>query len=202
MNDSRFEFFFGKKRPLAVTFGATQSSSNTERMKKISFRTDILPLKNELYRLALRITLNHAEAEDIVQETMIKIWNRREQWDEIESIEAFCLTICRNMALDRQKRMDNQSATLDEGNDRADRSYTANPEEHAIDRDRVELVKRLIEKLPEKQRTCMQLRDIEGKAYREIAAILNITEQQVKVNIFRARQTVKQKYTESEQYGL
>ncbi|MBP3252466.1 MAG: sigma-70 family RNA polymerase sigma factor [Prevotella sp.] len=171
-------------------------------MKKISFRTDILPLKNELYRLALRITLNHAEAEDIVQETMIKIWNRREQWDEIESIEAFCLTICRNMALDRQKRMDNQSATLDEGNDRADRSYTANPEEHAIDRDRVELVKRLIEKLPEKQRTCMQLRDIEGKAYREIAAILNITEQQVKVNIFRARQTVKQKYTESEQYGL
>ena len=171
-------------------------------MKKISFRTDILPLKNELYRLALRITLNHAEAEDIVQETMIKIWNRREQWDEIESIEAFCLTICRNMALDRQKRMDNQSATLDEGNDRADRSYTANPEEHTIDRDRVELVKRLIEKLPEKQRTCMQLRDIEGKAYREIAAILNITEQQVKVNIFRARQTVKQKYTESEQYGL
>ena len=162
-------------------------------MKKISFRTDILPLKNELYRLALRITLNHAEAEDIVQETMIKIWNRREQWDEIESIEAFCLTICRNMALDRQKRMDNQSATLDEGNDRADRSYTANPEEHAIDRDRVELVKRLIEKLPEKQRTCMQLRDIEGKAYREIAAILNITEQQVKVNNFRARQTVNQK---------
>lgn len=158
--------------------------------------------RQELYRLALRITLNHAEAEDIVQETMIKIWNRREQWDEIESIEAFCLTICRNMALDRQKRMDNQSATLDEGNDRADRSYTANPEEHAIDRDRVELVKRLIEKLPEKQRTCMQLRDIEGKAYREIAAILNITEQQVKVNIFRARQTVKQKYTESEQYGL
>ncbi|MBQ9644778.1 MAG: sigma-70 family RNA polymerase sigma factor [Prevotella sp.] len=171
-------------------------------MKKISFRTDILPLKNELYRLALRITLNHAEAEDIVQETMIKIWNRREQWDEIESIEAFCLTICRNMALDRQKRMDNQSATLDEGHDRADRSYAANPEEHTIDRDRVELVKRLIEKLPEKQRTCMQLRDIEGKAYREIAAILNITEQQVKVNIFRARQTVKQKYTESEQYGL
>lgn len=171
-------------------------------MKKISFRTDILPLKNELYRLALRITLNHAEAEDVVQETMIKVWNRREQWDEIESIEAFCLTICRNMALDRLKRMDNQSATLDEGHDRADRSHTANPEERAIDRDRVELVKRLMEKLPEKQRTCMQLRDIEGKTYREIAAILNITEQQVKVNIFRARQTVKQKYTESEQYGL
>jgi RNA polymerase sigma-70 factor (ECF subfamily) len=39
----------------------------------------------------------------------------------------------------------------------------------------------------------MQLRDIEGKSYRDIATILGITEQQVKVNIFRARQTVKEK---------
>ena len=38
-------------------------------MKKVSFRNDVLPLKNELFRLALRITLNKAEAEDIVQDT-------------------------------------------------------------------------------------------------------------------------------------
>ncbi len=50
-------------------------------MKNISFRTDVLPLKNELFRLALRITLNRDDAEDVVQETMIKVWNRREQWD-------------------------------------------------------------------------------------------------------------------------
>ena len=73
-------------------------------MKTIDFRTDILPLKNELYRLALRITLNPAEAEDVVQDTMLKVWNRREQWAEIESIEAFCLTVCRNVALDKMKR--------------------------------------------------------------------------------------------------
>ena len=73
-------------------------------MKKICFRNDVLPLKNELFRLALRITLNHAEAEDVVQETMIKVWNRRDHWDEIESIEAFCLTICRNISLDKVKK--------------------------------------------------------------------------------------------------
>ena len=49
-------------------------------MKEISFRTDVLPLKNELFRLALRITLNRDDAEDVVQETMMKVWNRREQW--------------------------------------------------------------------------------------------------------------------------
>lgn len=171
-------------------------------MKEISFKTDVLPLKNELYRLALRITLNHAEAEDVVQETMLKVWNRREQWSQIESMEAFCLTICRNIALDRTKRMDNQSASLDENSDRPDSSYSANPETQTEQRDRLALVKRLMEQLPEKQRTCMQLRDIEGKAYKEIASVMGISEQQVKVNIFRARQTIKQKFLQNEQYGL
>ena len=171
-------------------------------MKKIDFRTDILPLKNELYRLALRIALNPAEAEDVVQETMIKVWNRREQWDEIESIEAFCLTICRNLALDKIKGADNQTATLDDSHEPPDHSYASNPEQQAVQRDRVELVKRLMDNLPEKQRSCMQLRDMEGKSYKEIAQVLGISEQQVKVNIFRARQTIKEKCIETEQYGL
>ena len=74
-------------------------------MKNISFRNDVLPLKNKLYRLALRITIDSAEAEDIVQETLIKVWNKREVWNEIESIEAFSLTICRNLALDAVKKL-------------------------------------------------------------------------------------------------
>ena len=172
-------------------------------MKKINFRNDILPLKNELYRLALRITLNPAEAEDVVQETMIKVWNRRDQWDEIESIEAFCLTICRNLALDKMRRMEGQNQSLDEGaHDTPDRSYSSNPEEQAMQRDRIALIRRLIESLPEKQRSVVQLRDFEGKSYKEIAAIMAISEEQVKVNIFRARQALRQKYLETEKYGL
>ncbi len=172
-------------------------------MKKISFRTDVLPLKNELFRLALRITLNREDAEDVVQETMIRVWNRRDQWEQIESIEAFCTTICRNLALDKTKRASNQDASLDnEGHDAPDHSYSANPEEQAVQRDRVERVRRLMDLLPEKQRTCMQLRDVEGKSYKEIAAVMDITEQQVKINIFRARQSIKQEYLKQEQYGL
>ena len=174
-------------------------------MKDISFfRTDILPLKNELFRLAQRITLNRADAEDVVQETMMKIWNRREQWSELDNIEAFCLTVCRNVALDKMKRADNQNASLEESGEfeHADRSYAANPEEQAVQRDRVELVRKLVSQLPEKQRTCMQLRDMEGKAYKDIAQVMGITEQQVKVNIFRARQTIKQRFLQIEQHGL
>jgi len=171
-------------------------------MKKISFRNDILPLKNELYRLALRITLNPAEAEDIVQETLIRVWNRRDKWDELESIEAFCLTICRNIALDKLKRAENQNQSLQNEHDTPDSSYASNPEEQALQRDRIQLLRRLIDSLPEKQRSCMQLRDFEGKSYKEIATILAISEEQVKVNIFRARQAVKQKFNKTENYGL
>ena len=105
-------------------------------MKNISFRTDVLPLKNELFRLALRITLNREEAEDVVQETMMKVWNRRDDWEKIESIEAFCLTICRNLAVDKTRRRvkDEGLRTADYGTrnteyDIADTSYASNPEE-------------------------------------------------------------------------
>ena len=167
------------------------------------FRSDVLPLKNELYRLALRITQNRHDAEDIVQETMLRVWGRREQWPEIESIEAFCLTICRNLALDKQKSMDRHTSTsLGIEYDRPDRSYNSNPEEQMVQRDRLQMVRRLMDTLPEKQRTCIQLRDVEGKAYKDIATIIGITEQQVKVNIFRARQAIKKKFTENDKYGL
>jgi RNA polymerase sigma factor (sigma-70 family) len=170
-------------------------------MKNISFRNDVLPLKNTLYRLALRITLNSAEAEDIVQDTLIKVWNRRDSWDQIESIEAFSLKICRNLSLDRIKKQDNQNSSLDDANvEKTDRS--SNPYELMIQRDRVELVRKLVDELPEKQRSCMQLRDFEGKPYKEIASILDITEEQVKINIFRARQTIKQRFQQLDNYGL
>ena len=133
---------------------------------------------------------------------MIKVWNRRDHWDEIESIEAFCLTICRNISLDKMKKAENQNQSLQEGHDAPDLSYTSNPEEQAMQRDRIQLIRQLINHLPEKQRSCMQLRDFEGKSYKEIAQVLGISEEQVKINIFRARQTIKQKFIETEDYGL
>ena len=159
----------------------------------LNFRTDILPLKDQLYRLALRITLNTAEAEDIVQETLIKVWNKRDSWDQIDNIEAFCFTVCRNLSLDSIKRHDNQNKTLDDkGSDQIDTSN--DPSRQTIVNDQMDMVRQIVDSLPEKQRSFIQLRDFEGKTYKDIALILGITEEQVKVNIFRARQAIKQRY--------
>lgn len=168
-------------------------------MNNVSFRNDVLPLKNELFRLALRITLDRADAEDVVQETMIKVWSKRDSWDDIDNVEAFAMTICRNLALDHAKRRENDNERLDADNVR-EPVAPSNPFEQAVNQDRVQIVRRIVDNLPEKQRSCIQLRDFEGKQYKEIATILAITEEQVKVNIFRARQTIKQKFLEAEAF--
>lgn len=171
-------------------------------MRKVSFRNDILPLKNVLYRLALRITMNKEEAEDVVQDTLMKVWDRRDSWQDIESIEAFSLTICRNVALDKVKRSSWSNESLDQVGVEPQASASATPYKRAEQRDMLDMVRRIVDSLPEKQKTCMQLRDFEGKTYKDIAQVMGISEEQVKVNIYRARQAVKQKFNENADYGL
>lgn len=169
-------------------------------MKEISFRNDILPLKDKLYRLALRITLDSAEAEDIVQDTMIRVWNKRDEWAQFNSIEAFCLTVARNLAIDRSQKSEAQNIELT--TETQEMSDGSTPERQLERSEQMDLVRKLINELPEKQRTIIHLRDIEEKSYKEIADVMQLTEDQVKVTLFRARQRIKAKYNEIQSYGL
>ena len=169
-------------------------------MQEISFRDDILPLKDKLFRLALRITFDRAEADDVVQDTMIRVWNKREEWTQFGSIEAYCLTVAKNLAIDRSQKKEAQNVELTP--EMEEESEISGPYDQLVNNERMSIIHRLINELPEKQRLIMQLRDIEGESYKEIAKILNLTEEQVKVNLFRARQKVKQRYLEIDEYGL
>ena len=169
-------------------------------MKKLSFRDDVLPLKGKIFRLALRITLSRAEAEDIVQDVLIKVWKRRDDLAEVDSIEAYSLTVCRNLSLDRLQRKENDNVNLDDAP--PTEADDAPPDLQMIRNERIYNIKRLIERLPIPQRAAMQLRDMEGKTYKEISAITGQTEEQVKVNIFRARQYIRKQIEKIENYGL
>lgn len=150
-----------------------------------------MPLKDKLFRLALRITFDRAEAEDVVQDTMIRVWNKREEWTQFGSIEAYCLTVAKNLAIDRSQKKEAQNVELTP--EMEEESEISGPYDQLVNNERMSIIHRLINELPEKQRLIMQLRDIEGESYKEIAKILNLTEEQVKVNLFRARQKVKQR---------
>lgn len=169
-------------------------------MKEIRFRDNILPLKDKLFRLALRITLNREEAEDIVQDTLLRVWEKRESWSQIESIEAYCTTICRNLALDRNSAARNSNLRLNEQMDTPPLSPT--PFEELNQREQLEMTQRLMDDLPELWRSIMLLRDVEGKRYDEIATILSISESQVKVYLHRARTRLREQIDKVEKYGL
>ena len=169
-------------------------------MQEISFRNDILPLKDKLFRLALRITLDRAEAEDVVQDTMIRVWNKRDEWSQFESVEAYCLIVAKNLAIDRSQKKEAQNVEI---TPEMEQEPDANsPYDQLVHDEKMNIINRLVNELPEKQRLIMQLRDIEGESYKKIATLLNLTEEQVKVNLFRARQKVKQRYLEIDEYGL
>ncbi len=189
-------------------------------MKEIDFRHDLLPLKDKLFRLALRITLDRPEAEDVVEDVLVKTWEMRNspEMQEIKNLESYCLTMTRNLALDRAAKKEAQNVSLDELTDAgqggtedegrpkivpfqiADTSVL--PDQRLEYEEKYQWVHDLFLQLPEKQRSVMQLRDIEEHSYQEVAEILQITESDVKVTLFRARQALKQLILSTKRNGL
>ena len=124
-------------------------------MRQIDFRYDLLPLKNRLFRLALRITLDHAEAEDIVEDTLLRVWSKRDEMEEVENLEAYCLTIVRRLALDRLALKEHANASLTEAETQVP-DAAGNPEERLVATDRLQRVQRLFHALPVSLRTALR----------------------------------------------
>lgn len=159
------------------------------------FQHTILPIKNTLYRLAKRVVGEAVEAEDVVQEVMIKVWNQRSDLSGIANVEAWCMRITKNLSIDKlrskHRRTENFSSTMDQIDDEQ------TPYQVVETNDTMQQIANLMNKLPEKQKMVMQLRDIEGMAYQEIAESLEMPINQVKVNLFRARKQMREQITAS-----
>jgi RNA polymerase sigma-70 factor (ECF subfamily) len=165
-----------------------------------AFKSRVLPAKDKMYRFALRFLRDEEEAKDIVQEAMIRVWKKREEMHTYHNMEAWCMTIVRNLSLDRIKSKQYNSESLDQTYDLSDR--TISPDRSTEIDDTMENIHHFIANLPQKQRQIIQLRDIEGFSYQEIGKILNLDANNVKVNLFRARKSVKENLLKINAYGL
>ena len=166
-----------------------------------AFQNRVLPTKNKLFRFALRFLGNEEEAKDVVQEVFIRVWNGREQMDQVQNWEAWCMRITRNLSLDRirsltRKHTEPISENFDVRHD------ALSPHETTEIRESMHRITQLIASLPEKQRQVIHLRDVEGYSYNEICEILELDMNQVKVNLFRARNAVREKLVKINAYGL
>lgn len=159
------------------------------------FHTEVLPLKDKLFRLALHITLHREDAEDMVQETLLRLWRILQTGREVDNAEALALTVCRNLCLDfADKAARRGHVSVDDSQwDSVPLAVTPDPSQRMEHEEQRAELTRLLASLPEKQRTAFELRDVEGHAYREIADIMQISESDVKVNIFRARNKLRER---------
>ena len=175
----------------------TNPYRHTNRMTAEEFKSRLLPVKNKLYRFALSLLVNRQEAEDAVQEVYLKMWKMRDELGKYKSTEALMMTITRNHCLDKLKAKKNKATSLsEEFNNHA----SENPEIKSEQNDLINKVKKLIQKLPEQQKTIVHLRDVEGYEFEEVMKITGYDLNYIRVNLSRGRSKIRESINNIQSY--
>jgi len=149
-----------------------------------------MPYSSRLFRMAYRLMNSREEAEDIVQEVYVKLWGMRNDLDTYNSIEALCVRITRNLCLDQlRRRKVNLDALKTEKHKQE--AFPETPSESLEKKENADLLHTLIASLPEPQRSLVHLRHLEEKEYEEIAEMVNMNVNAIRVSISRARKQMR-----------
>ena len=160
------------------------------------FKQRILPMKDKLFRFAFRLLQDVEEAEDAVQDVMAGVWMKKDQWDQWNSLEAYCMTATRNNCLDRIRKK--KLLSVREETALQVRSTDTNPYEKMMGKEIMITIRKCIDELPENQQLVVRLREMDGFSYNEIAEILGMSMDQVKINLFRGRNAIKKSIIKQE----
>ncbi len=144
-----------------------------------------------MYRLAKRLLVSTEEAEDAVQETLMKLWLKRGSLTSYRKPEAFIMTMIKNYCLDRLKSKQAAQISLTSVKEPLAGNVYEADNEHTTTK-KIKAVHDLIEQLPEKQKIIIHLRDIEQYDLDEIAEILQMSPVAVRVNLSRARKKIRE----------
>ena len=160
----------------------------------------MLPAKQKLYRLAVFMLRDKEEAEDILQDVFLKLWSNKHKLHAYTSLEAFAMTVTKNLCLDRVKTSKRKRMVDVTGLELS--SGEATPYQHAEQADSVRNVQGLVAGLPEQQRLVLHLREVEGCSFEEIAQITNLTVNNTRVLLSRARKSVRDGFLKLENYEV
>ncbi|HLV93493.1 MAG TPA: RNA polymerase sigma factor [Aequorivita sp.] len=167
-------------------------------MDNKEFTALVVPFQDRLYRLAKRILVSADEAEDAVQEVLLKLWRGRKNIGSYRSPEAFAITMTKNYCLDRLKSK--QASNLKIVHTQYQSSDSLEKEVEASEG--VEMVFKIMESLPEQQRIILQLRDVEHFEFEEISKMLDKNETAIRVALSRARKAVREELIKKYNYGI
>ena len=156
------------------------------------FKQLLLPLYPRLQRVALRLLDNAEDAEDMVQEVYMKLWSKRDALPDVKDVEAYCVTLTKNMCIDRLRIAEAEKEDMDEVPIML--AETDDVEAQVERHDAVEQVKQIIGTLPEHQQQVITLRDIEDCSFEEIVEQTGLTAVNIRMLLSRARKTIRERF--------
>lgn len=144
-------------------------------------------MSDGLYRVAFYILESQPDAQDVVQDLFIKLWNTRDELDKVLNLKAYCTTLIKNMCIDRiRKASKEQSIGIE----------TDIPESRTVDgdliaKDKLDRVMAAIERLPKGQRNVVKMYVLEEMSYDEISEITGMSNLTLRVLLSNARKTLR-----------
>jgi RNA polymerase sigma-70 factor (ECF subfamily) len=165
------------------------------------FEREVLPLQNILYRNAFRMSRNHADAEDLVQETMMKAYTGFHSFQRDTNTHAWLARILKNSYISRyrsRRRQPLQSSTEEVTEQhlvgtyfRSAPAWLRSAEDQALDSLPDNEIKTAMQALPEHLRSVVYYADVEGLRYREIAALMTTPRGTVASQLSRGRRRLR-----------
>lgn len=156
-----------------------------------SFKKMFLPCHAKLYSVAYRLLENASDAEDVLQEAYLKLWSKRGELTVISNPEAFAVAMVKNMCFDLLRSgkylSSRQHLPLSE-------AQNVLPAESSEARDDVQVVKRIIARLPVQQQLVVTLRDVKGCSYEEVERVTGLSSVNVRVLLSRARRKIREEF--------
>lgn len=161
-------------------------------MKPEVFQERYLPLSSRLFSIAMAILGNAEDAEDAVQDTYLRLWERADRLGDVEQGEAYLSTMVRNVCLNKLRARRHET-DVDETTELADNAATTAQEqlEKADDRS---FWSKLLDHLSPRARRLVALRHVGEYSTHDIAQLTGDTEVNVRVALSRARRQLKEEY--------
>ncbi len=151
-------------------------------MTSKDYNETVRTYSGRLYRFVLKSLQNVEDANDIVQETFMKLWQHKEKV-ELEKAKSWLFTTAYRALVNLAKKNKRESSL--------DSIDFNEPFTNGHNYELKEVLDKCLDLLPPQQKTILLLRDLEGYNYKEIGEMLELSESQVKVYLFRARQKIK-----------